>query len=272
MHAELEDVHWWFCGRRRILCDLARFAVPPSSGRRVVDVGCGTGANIAALAGEYDCLGIDPSADAIALASERFPAVRFVQGFAPADIAQELAHTDLLITADVLEHVRDDFALLSSLLAALPAGAHALLTVPADASLWSEHDLSFEHFRRYDPARLAALWAGLPVTVRLLSHFNSRLYPAVKAVRALGLLRGRASGWGGTDLGRPPALFNRALMKLFAGESARLLAVAQGRAAPYRSGVSLVALLRREAGAIEPRNRPAGVPPDLHDPEAARAP
>ena len=272
MHAELEDVHWWFCGRRTILCELVRWAVPAGQGRRVVDVGCGTGANIAALAAEYDCVGIDTSAEAIALASERFPGVRFVHGFAPGDVAQELETTDLLISSDVLEHVGDDFALLSSLLAVVPAGAHVLLTVPVDESLWSEHDVSFGHYRRYNLERFAALWAGLPVTVRLLSRFNSRLYPAIKAVRVLSRRRGRASGRGGTDLSLPNPLANRLLTRLFAGESARLLAVAQGRARPYRFGVSLLALLRREQGTIEPRSRPAGVQPDLFNPENGREP
>jgi SAM-dependent methyltransferase len=268
MHAELEERHWWFCGRRRILRHLVEAVAPPRTGRLVVDVGCGTGANIASLAGDYDCVGIDTSADAIAFARGRFPAIRFVQGFAPADVRQDLARGSVAMFCDVLEHVRDDVALLSGVLAALPAGAHVLITVPADASLWSEHDVSFGHYRRYDVARLAAAWADLPVTVRLLSHFNARLYPVVRGVRTVSRLRGRASGDAGTDLSLPPAQANRALAALFGGEAVRLRRAIDGGARPYRSGVSLVALLRREPGAIVPGRMPAGLPPDLHDPDA----
>ena len=42
--------------------------------------------------------------------------------------------------------------MLSGLLAAAAPGAYFLLTVPADESLWSEHDESFGHYRRYDRA------------------------------------------------------------------------------------------------------------------------
>src|SRR5882724_8247607 len=77
LHAEMELKHWWFLGRRKIVRELIHRALPPSPKALVVDVGCGTGANIAALEGEYDCLGVEPSADAVRLARARFPSVRF---------------------------------------------------------------------------------------------------------------------------------------------------------------------------------------------------
>ena len=49
----------------------------------IVDVGCGTGANIAAMAEDYTCVGIDPSREAIELARSRFPGGRFVCGPRP---------------------------------------------------------------------------------------------------------------------------------------------------------------------------------------------
>ena len=268
LHAELEQDHWWFAARRHIVRELVRRVAPPRPGALVLDVGCGTGANLAAFADEYECVGIDTSADAIRLARQRFPAIRFVQGFAPADVAAEIARASALIITDVIEHVPDDFQLVSSLLAALPPGAHMLITVPAEEALWSEHDVSFGHYRRYDPARLAAVWRELPVRVRLLSPFNARLYPVVKAVRTLGRVAGRASGQGSTDLSMPPAPANRALRSVFGGEAERLLRALDGGAPPYRRGVSLLALLRREAGEIRPRPRPADIPADRHDPAA----
>ena len=56
LHAELEDRHWWFRGRRAIVRRLVHRAFPPADGRAIVDVGCGTGANLADFAGPY---GID---------------------------------------------------------------------------------------------------------------------------------------------------------------------------------------------------------------------
>ena len=152
--------------------------------------------------------------------------------------------------------------MLSELLAAASPGCYFLLTVPADPSLWSEHDESFGHYRRYDRARLEGLWAGLPVTTLLVSYFNSRLLPVVRLVRAWNRRRGRAAGRAGTDFWLPSKPANWLLTNIFAGEAGRLAAALHGRKCGYRAGASLVALLRREDGPIVTRPKPDGLPPD----------
>src|SRR6185295_20126636 len=143
LHAEIEDLHWWFVARREIMRRMVEQIVPPSKDATVVDVGCGTGANLAALAESYNCVGIDTSPEAVRLAQQRFPAARFICGRAPDELGDVLEQTRLVLLMDVLEHVPDDFELLSSLMAAAPVGTNFLITVPADLSLWSEHDESF---------------------------------------------------------------------------------------------------------------------------------
>jgi SAM-dependent methyltransferase len=268
LHAEIEERHWWFVARRRIVQDLARRVLPPTREALVLDVGCGAGANAAALASEYRVVGIDTSADAVRLAAERFPHVRFLQGFAPADVpADVLENTGLVLLMDVLEHVPDDFALLSELLAALQPGAHLLMTVPAEMALWTEHDESFGHYRRYDLRRFTRLWQGLPVTPLLATHYNARLYPLVKTARTWNRWRGKAAGRAGTDFALPPASVNRLLTRAFAGESQRLTRMLEtGVDAGYRAGVSLIAILRREEGELIPRRKPADAALDHFDP------
>jgi SAM-dependent methyltransferase len=250
LHAELEERHWWFLARRRILASLAEAVVAPDQSRLVIDVGCGTGANLASLASRYACIGVDASPEAIALARERFPETRFVLGTAPNDLGEEVARADLVLMMDVLEHLDDDRGTLSRLIAALSPGANLLITVPADPTLWSEHDVSFGHRRRYTLEGLEALWQGLPVSVRLRSHFNARLYPAAKAMRSLAARRGRAAGRYGTDFSMPPPPLNAALTRIFAGEAGRLCAALDAtdgtRPLPYRRGLSATAILHRE--------------------------
>lgn len=268
LHAQIEQRHWWFVARRRIMRSLVRQVLPPERGETVVDVGCGTGANIAALAGDYRAVGIDTSADAIEFARRRFPRVEFLQGFAPEDLGSLAADARLFLLMDVLEHVRDDFRLLSELLAAASPGAHFLITVPADLSLWSEHDVSFGHYRRYDLARFTRVWQGLPVTTLLASSCNSRLLPLVKLSRSWSRRRGQTGGQAGTDFWLPARPMNRALEEIFAGEGRTLLDIVRGRSRRgYRHGVSLIALLRREEGEIEPRDKPFDLASDYHDPE-----
>jgi len=248
LHAQIEQRHWWFVARRRILRELVR-GVSPAAGKRdsiVVDIGCGTGANLAALAGEYRCVGIDTSAEAIELAQRRFPGITFIHGQAPRDVAKWLARASVVLLTDVLEHVEDDRALLAKIVHACPPEAQILVTVPADMRLWSPHDSAFGHFRRYDTRQLSALWDQLPVQPRLLSYFNSRLYPLVRVARGISRRRGKASGDADTDFKMPPRPVNGILEALFAGERRHLLRSIDGRAKGYPRGVSLVAILQRQ--------------------------
>lgn len=247
LNYEIELRHWWFVARRRILAGLLSQIVPAGPETVVVDIGCGTGGNIGALAETYTCVGIDPSADAVRLAQERFPHVHFLCGLAPHDLGDWAARANVVMATDVLEHVADDSALLAELVAAASPGTYFLLTVPADMKLWSPHDESHGHCRRYDLAQLARLWEGLPVSTLLLSYFNARLYPVVRFIRAMNRWRRKSSGEAGTDLAMPSPLVNRFLDRVFSGEYRALTNLLQGRRRHgYPFGVSLIAILRRE--------------------------
>jgi SAM-dependent methyltransferase len=252
LHRDLENRHWWFVARRRIMRAVVDRALPGSRAGIAIDVGCGTGANIAALADRFECVGIDSNREAVKIAATSHARVRFLCGRAPEDLGEDAARASLWLLMDVLEHVVEDRALLARVVESARPGAQVLITVPTDPSLWSEHDESFGHVRRYTSETLAALWSDLPVSVRLLSHFNSRLAPAARAMRAVAARRGRATGRAGTDFFLPPAPVNAALERIFAGESRRLVAAidangagASGRPRPYRYGLSAIAVLRR---------------------------
>lgn len=257
LHARIEQRHWWFRARRRIMRQLIEQVVPPQSDQLIIDVGCGTGANIGSLADGYRCLGVDTSESAIRLATERFPQVEFRQGMAPGVIEDAAHEAQLWMLMDVLEHVPDDYQLLSTLMEAARPGAYFLLTVPAGPELWSQHDESFGHYRRYVLPRFTKLWQGLSVEPLLVSYFNHRLYPVVKAVRDWGRWRGHAGGEAGTDFRIPAAPLNSLLEGIFAGETERLLrTLEQPEEQPgYEKGVSLVALLRL-TGPVAARNCP----------------
>lgn len=247
LHAEMENRHWWFLARRKIVRDLARELLPPSPSALVVDVGCGTGGNLAGFAADYRCVGIDPSGEAIGLAQSRFPAAQFLQGPIPDGLGPLAGQAHLLLLMDVMEHVQDDVRFLSELLARMRPGACLLLTVPADPALWSQHDVSLGHYRRYTPVQLRAVWEGQPVRTLLFSHFNARLYPAVWVVRMLGRRRGVTYGCAETDFRLPPGPVNRLLYALFASEGPVLLdLMRKKRAGGFRRGVSMIAVLRKE--------------------------
>lgn len=239
-HARVEDRHWWFTARREILRQVV--GAIASGTAPVADVGCGTGGNAAAFADRgHPVLGLDPSEDAIRLARQRFPRVAFQVSDDATNARSHLAEGGVLLLTDVLEHVKDDDALLDAAVSAVPVGGHLVITVPADMRLWSAHDVAFGHFRRYDMDVLETLIGRHPVTVRLLLPFNVRLYPLIALRRRW--LKGRASEGG--DLDVPAGPFNRLLHRIFAGEARGLVAALDRDQSAQRPGVSLMAVLRR---------------------------
>jgi SAM-dependent methyltransferase len=247
-HSAVEERHWWFAARRRILRSVVDAVTPRDRRNVVLDIGCGVGATLAAFQPDYGCIGYDPSPDAIEFGRLRHPGIDLRVGMV-SDAASAVASVDAVLLNDVIEHVPDDRALLAQVAGAMRPGVALVVTVPADMALWSPHDVSLGHYRRYDPEMLREAVAGLPLETLFVSHFNARLYPLVRAARWLARRRGAAAGAAGTDLKPTPEPANALLRWIFQGEGARLLRGMQGKAAPYARGVSLIAVYRRIAGA-----------------------
>ncbi len=76
------------------------------------------------------------------------------------------ASVDCAILMDVLEHVDDEAELLEGAGRIVVPGGQLVITVPAHAFLWSEHDRFLEHRRRYGKRQLVGVLegAGLHVT------------------------------------------------------------------------------------------------------------
>src|SRR5688572_27267144 len=110
--------------------ELIQHAAPAGSDTLAVDVGCGTGGNIAALADCYRCVGIDESEQAIVHARSHHPAVEFVRSVDPAVIARYLQRANLVTCMDVIEHVERDAALVEQIVRSTRPGTLLLLTVP----------------------------------------------------------------------------------------------------------------------------------------------
>jgi len=232
--AKLDGSHWWFTARRRILDGLIERVVRPPDNARILELGAGTGHNLAMLSrfGKVEASELDPVAREIA--SERLG--REVKEAALPDLSMFPAESyDLIALLDVLEHVPDDKGSLAAIMARLKPGGALLLTVPANPWMWSAHDVAHHHHRRYRKAEIEKLALEAGYEIELLSPFNSLLFPPIAAVRLVGKLTGKDD----SDDAMPGAFVNRTLDAVFGLERSLI-----GRV-PMPFGVSLVAVLRR---------------------------
>ncbi len=267
-NAGIEERHWWFAARRRILRALVDEI---AAGRRlsIVDVGCSTGGNAGSLSDAHDVVGFDASETAVRIASQRFPAALFRRATDLEPVRAAARTADLVLLMDVIEHVEDDFHFLSSVASELREGAHVLVTVPAHPELWSAHDVASQHWRRYTRGRLERVWRDLPLEPRLVTPCNALLAPLVRTARKLRGNKPPAHGTG-ADLAVPSAPVNAVLRWTFEREAGPLVrALRDGSRAPYRDGISLLAILRRGAGQCPVLAKPPDVPRDEHRPETA---
>lgn len=85
---------------------------------------------------------------------------------------------DCVVAMDVLEHVDDDAALLTTIASLAKPGGELLITVPAFQFLYSGHDAFLKHARRYDKNRLGALLRACSLRPVELFYFYSSLFAA----------------------------------------------------------------------------------------------
>lgn len=230
--AEIDGEHWWFAARRRIVAAAIDAHGGLTRPARILEVGCGTGSNLALLQRYGAVDAIEPDDGARALASRR-GGIAVMGGLLPEGVPLEDGHYDLIVLLDVLEHIEDDHGTLAYLRTKLASGGRLLLTVPASPWMWSDHDVAHHHKRRYTADALRMVLGTGGFRIRHLSHFNTVLFPLIAGIRLLHKLTGRR---GGDDDRMPSPPVNRMLGAMFAAER-HLVTRAS---APF--GVSLLAI------------------------------
>ena len=215
--AELDQLHWWYRARRKVLAALIKRVAGPAPGSGILEVGCGTGHNFPMLEqfGTVEAIEVDPAAREMAehrlgraVGSAPLPAL---DGVADASF-------DMIGSFDVIEHIADDAAALAGIARCLKPGGKFVMTVPAHQWMWSAHDVVNHHQRRYSKGGLEALFRASPLTLEKMGYLNSLLLPVAIAARTAGKITGKDDG----DDTLPPAPLNAALEAVFAQE-ARLI-------------------------------------------------
>jgi SAM-dependent methyltransferase len=233
----VDDHHWWYRGRRRIvISQIAQLDLPANA--QLLDAGCGSGRTLDELSHFGVVAGCDLNPLAIEAAKSRGHSdVRLGR---LEELPFEDHSFDLVTCLDVVEHVSDDLRAFTELRRVTRPGGHLLVTVPAYQWLWSQHDVANHHMRRYRrstllPVAEAAGWQPVRDT-----YFYSWLLPAAAIVRETKRVIQRVgtnSKAPNSELDSTPSALDAALVKMSATENKWLK---RGRRLP--AGLSLLAL------------------------------
>jgi SAM-dependent methyltransferase len=238
----VEDRHFWFTARRRVILDALQRALPDLANRALFDIGCGSGGLLAFLGANGVPLAgaCDAYLESLEMVRERVaaPLVLVDEGrLPPLGPGQSL-----LSLFDVLEHLDDDVATLDFLHSVLEPGGALVLTVPAHPFLFDEMDVLAHHRRRYRLSELRDKLERSGFEVRDLFHFMAPLVPLLLLGRTLGRLSGggkaKAAARRATELSIIPG-FNDGLAALLAVERYWL---ARGGLLPFGSSLLAVAV------------------------------
>lgn len=147
---EAEGSHWWFVGRRAILESFLKQIIQSPQSKvqspKILDVGCGTGANLEMLAQFGEAGGVDVSDDALEFCRQK--GLKAQKGLAEALPFDDESY-DIVTALDVIEHLDDDIAGLKEMFRILRPGGKTLIFVPAFMWLWGVQDDISNHRIRY---------------------------------------------------------------------------------------------------------------------------
>lgn len=134
----------------------------PFLGANNLELGAGHGTLTALVARDHQVVASEPSATGRAVMAARFASNPRVSAVI-ADV-DELPNTetfDAIYSANVLEHVADDVALIKRTSKVLRPGGHFVAVVPAGDWLYSRFDAAVGHHRRYGYADRVRLTSAL---------------------------------------------------------------------------------------------------------------
>jgi len=141
----------------------------------ILEIGCGMGTNVEMLSKYGYVDGVEPAEIAISNCKKRFPNNKFFK-----KNIEELENKkkyDLICLFDVLEHIDDDLQALNTISDLLEDNGDILISVPAYMFMWSSHDESIHHYRRYTSTGIQEIVKKTNLYLQRSTYFNTLLFP-----------------------------------------------------------------------------------------------
>lgn len=233
---QVEGTHWWFVGRRKIISSFVEQIIRDSGNEhpRILDVGCGTGANLEMLSKYGEAEGVDVSPDALTFCRNR--GLKQVKLGQAEKLPYEDASFELATGLDVIEHLDDDLEGLSEMYRVLRPGGYALIFVPAFMFLWGVQDDISNHRRRYTLPQISESLRRAGFELQRASYVNLTFFLPILIGRWLMRLTGlRPESENNLTLG-----FLNGFLAAILGAEASLL-----KHINFPFGVSVISVARR---------------------------
>ncbi len=207
-------------------------------GASILDVGCGTGGNLAFLERYGEVSGCDCAQEAI-----RYCRIRGYGDVRLADICDlpyDDCSFDLVTCLDVLEHIPLDTLAFEEMARVIKPQGFLLLTVPANPRLYSSFDCVSGHLRRYTAQEMKELGRRNGLRVLRSSHYLCLAHPLVRFyIRKGDLVKGKGEWIEDMEIAYPAG---KAILSILSRLEADIL-----RRFDLPWGSSLVALFAKDS-------------------------
>jgi SAM-dependent methyltransferase len=190
--ARAEERHFWFRGFRWFVGPLIQQALAGRSDARILDCGCGTGANLVLFERYGASYGFDRSEVGLYIGRQLNRRRLARASVTAAPFAS--AAFDLVTSFDVLYSLEtpDEQAAVAEMFRLTRPGGHVLINVAAMDVLRGDHSVLSHEVRRYNRQSLRALMTSAGFTIERLTYTNTALFLPLVAVRTLHRRRGLA--------------------------------------------------------------------------------
>jgi ubiquinone/menaquinone biosynthesis C-methylase UbiE len=221
-----ERDHFWFRGFRQFVAPAIDRAVDGIPSPRLLDCGCGTGANLTLLSRRGRAFGFDLAPVGISFA--RAAGHDRLARATITEIPFANAAFDVVTSFDVLQCLTEaqETAALGEMARVLKPGGVLVLNVAALEWLRGSHSVLSEETRRYTRPLLRRALRRAGLGVQRLTYTNFSVFPIMVATR---LLQRASAAAGrtpkGHDIEVPPAPVNHLLTALLSAEARALRVV-----------------------------------------------
>ena len=173
-HIENFSNHWWFQARKKIIEN----TISKNFNKRlnILDFGSGSGVNIKMLS-KFGFVNIyEPHIE-----TKKYLKLKY-RNKKKFKILEKINQNkfDLIVLADVLEHIKFDKKKLKELSKNLNKNGHILITVPAYKLLFSIKDKILGHHRRYNKNQISNLFRNFEIIK--LTYFNFFLFVPISLI------------------------------------------------------------------------------------------